>query len=1339
MENLAKKKNYNIGLDIGTTSVGWAVVETDNQKIMRKGDKYLWGVRLFEEALTAADRRAKRSIRRRYERRRNRIKLLREEFKLEINKIDSDFFKKLDETFYHKDDTFNKSIQISKEEKALSDAYNKKFKTIYHLRNKLITSEEKEDIRLVYLSIHHIIKYRGNFLYQGNFNVNNLNLEEKLLNMFNSILSNCPNILTEGYKEYINLEELSQSILNPSKNDRKLLISDNLSELNKNFTNEFIKMVSGNKFNFTKMVLINNDEIKVELSFNGTDYEDKYSELEKVLDNEIEVLESMKELYDVIFLKRLFKGSQNSSISSLMVEKYNMHKNDLKFLKELFKETRSVYNTIFRTNPKDKEKCLYERYVNNSLTYDDFIKELNKFLPEYYDESVRVRIENGEFLPRITDKDNGKYPYQLNKEELIKIIENQGKYYPFLLEKVNDTYKIVKILEFRIPYFVGPLAKDDKSNFAWLIRKQDNVNITPYNFDKVIDKEATAEKFITRMISHCTYLLEEPAMPSESILYSKYKVMNELKQIKVNGTKLTLEVQKKIIDDLFKKNSGSITDKKFKEYLYTLKEFDMYGTDINVTGYSSDEKFANNMSSYIDFFGDEGIFEGTLYDEENADEIIEWITIFDDKDILKNKVETKYSQLSENQIKNIISKKYSGWSSLSKKLLTEKYYVDKASGIKKSILDLMEETEDNFMQIINNDEYNFQKMINDYNHVDNIKKISYDLVENLATSPSTKRGIYQALKIVKELTDYIGYDPENIMIEMARGDEKKERKDDKKKQLMKIYDNSKEEIKDYNFLMKQLNKYDKISSQKLFLYFIQEGKSLYSGNPLNIEDLDSYEIDHIIPRTLIKDDSLDNKALVYREENQNKAASYTLPKEYLTDRNKAWWQHLKKVGLISSKKFYNLVRKEYKDEDIEGFINRQLVETRQITKHVANILGNYYKNTKIVYLNANLSHNYRDKFELFKFRDINNYHHAHDAYLAAVLGEYKEKYFRKQINYEMIKELNQILNENKDYKKLRHGYVINSLDSSVNEIVNELVTPSFDEETGEIVFNVDEFNKIIENTLYRNDILISKKTEIRTGEFYNQTKSSKGGKGVRLKENMPIEMYGSYTSLNPSYAVIVKYTKKGKDEQRLIGIPIYILERSKHDKSLKDIYIKDLLNLSENDNFEIVDRKIPFFSLLNWDGQLCYLVGATDKVEVINGKELHFDKDFMKKHKHSLNKLINNVKMKIDEERYEKDLNDVIIYIVNKIDNDYLLYKNLIPELKKMINFENIDILTLEDKEKTIIELLHLLKCDSKTANFKFLNSNYSMAFGKKDKRIINSSSIYNKSVTGIKENTYEF
>ena len=89
----------------------------------------------------------------------------------------------------------------------------------------------------------------------------------------------------------------------------------------------------------------------------------------------------------------------------------------------------------------------------------------------------------------------------------------------------------------------------------------------------------------------------------------------------------------------------------------------------------------------------------------------------------------------------------------------------------------MFETEDNFMQIINDDEYKFQEMIMEENVVNNVTKINYDLVGGLATSPATKKGIYQALKVVKEIVDYMGYDPNNIMIEMARSDDKKERKE----------------------------------------------------------------------------------------------------------------------------------------------------------------------------------------------------------------------------------------------------------------------------------------------------------------------------------------------------------------------------------------------------------------------------------------------------------------------------------------------------------------------------------------------------------------------------------
>ena len=135
--------------------------------------------------------------------------------------------------------------------------------------------------------------------------------------------------------------------------------------------------------------------------------------------------------------------------------------------------------------------------------------------------------------------------------------------------------------------------------------------------------------------------------------------------------------------------------------------------------------------------------------------------------------------------------------------------------------------------------------------------------------------------------------------------------------------------------------------------------------PLDITKLDNYDVDHILPQTLIKDDSIDNKALVLQEENRSKRANLTVPKAY-QDKCHIWWKHLQDIGLISNKKYNNLMRTTFNDKDIEGFINRQLVETRQITKHVANIISNLYEDTKVIYLKANISHNYRERFKLYK-------------------------------------------------------------------------------------------------------------------------------------------------------------------------------------------------------------------------------------------------------------------------------------------------------------------------------------------------------------------------------------
>ena len=65
-------RKYYLGLDMGTSSLGWAVTDPEYHLIRAKG-KDLWGVRLFQEAESAAVRRTQRVSRRRLQREKARI------------------------------------------------------------------------------------------------------------------------------------------------------------------------------------------------------------------------------------------------------------------------------------------------------------------------------------------------------------------------------------------------------------------------------------------------------------------------------------------------------------------------------------------------------------------------------------------------------------------------------------------------------------------------------------------------------------------------------------------------------------------------------------------------------------------------------------------------------------------------------------------------------------------------------------------------------------------------------------------------------------------------------------------------------------------------------------------------------------------------------------------------------------------------------------------------------------------------------------------------------------------------------------------------------------------
>ena len=186
------EQKYYIGLDIGTNSVGFAVTDEDYNILRLKGKK-AWGVRLFDEANTAADRRVKRANRRRLDRRKLKIDWLQEIFKPEIDKIDNKFLKriqfsnlwledkeKMDNALTSKDSLFHGIV----DGKQYSDKqFFAEYPTIYRLRQELTTTPAK-DVRFLYLALHNIIKRRGHFLFEGDFGENN-----NFKNLFNESLN----------------------------------------------------------------------------------------------------------------------------------------------------------------------------------------------------------------------------------------------------------------------------------------------------------------------------------------------------------------------------------------------------------------------------------------------------------------------------------------------------------------------------------------------------------------------------------------------------------------------------------------------------------------------------------------------------------------------------------------------------------------------------------------------------------------------------------------------------------------------------------------------------------------------------------------------------------------------------------------------------------------------------------------------------------------------------------------------------------------------------------------------------------------------------------------------
>lgn len=183
-------EDYAVSLDIGNASVGWAAF-TPNYRLMRAKGHELIGARLFEPASTAEERRMARTTRRRYSRRHWRLRMLDSMFDQALSEVDPSFLMRRKYSWVHPEDKNNEGhwfggVLFDSNEQ--DKRFYEKYPTIYHLRKTLMEDDERHDIREVYLAIHHMMKYRGNFLTEGELAPSSVFDVEDLLKLLTEIL-----------------------------------------------------------------------------------------------------------------------------------------------------------------------------------------------------------------------------------------------------------------------------------------------------------------------------------------------------------------------------------------------------------------------------------------------------------------------------------------------------------------------------------------------------------------------------------------------------------------------------------------------------------------------------------------------------------------------------------------------------------------------------------------------------------------------------------------------------------------------------------------------------------------------------------------------------------------------------------------------------------------------------------------------------------------------------------------------------------------------------------------------------------------------------------------------
>ena len=881
--------------------------------------------------------------------------------------------------------------------------------TIYHLRKRAL--KEKVSKRELFLCLYNICKTRGHFLLEDiDFSKGRIPFEEFRDRFYE---------YTENYVSFVD---------NRSKFEEKLLKPIYKSDVEKKVITSLIKSCTFTNDESSDKAL---EAIIFILEGYTGDLSVINDALEKGNINKIKKKEILSEfednliiLYDLINIAQLLSEGCNY-LCEVAVDKIDEYKN--KFL--------------------NREKDL--------VSYEDLIKKL-----ESINDSKTGHIRS------VKNIENSRYPNGMYVKEATDILHKQSEFY----SEIDNTFIEIcsSIISARIPYYIGPLAKKDKSKNAWVIKN----NNFKYSYDYSIKHLNSANELESikewkrRMISHCTYLPEYEALPKGSFIGETFSILNELNSYDNDKTEdangqtyyLTTKDKIKIFNELFLAKKETVKFEDIKNLL-NLKYFgSKKGTTLKFNNTYTLYKNIASIIPDLKLNGIEEIFNNK--DKINKiEDIILNINLFNEEE---SKIEFFESKAEYRAYARKLAKlKSSSFYNFSKEFITETTVdIDGNSILDKMFEDNSSNYTNNLMYIIstacdtNGEKIDF--ISNKYEKVlkENDCKLDVDLLlQNgkplIPISRPTIRALNEALKIYQGIINTYGI-PNKIVIETARGedsikdftviDEKKEKHVYKVetlynylKEQFKNKENNDAFFKNDEFFNKDgIEKFEDIkgyyenNKQKIELYIRQNGRDLLTGKVIDIKKLHEYEIDHILPRGF-QDDSMNDKILIHKVVNAKK--SNRVPIEFLESSDAAG------LTTMTVSRYINIVSKLYdmklisenkkkrlllaNTKDVEGFVNQNLVDTRYVIREFMSIINAYNKinsyQCDVSALRGAFTYTFRKAFKVEKSRNLGDQHHAIDAAILCIADACLQAYYpnyNKRGNFEAYSKFVSSLMEN---------------------------------------------------------------------------------------------------------------------------------------------------------------------------------------------------------------------------------------------------------------------------------------------------------------------------------------